>query len=123
MGQDFKPIASTFTYQGAFTGGIQAVSAPSGAYYRASVDLPDGALATQVLFYLIVNDANPATVYFNSFNPSNAAFPTVLSKPCSTQLATIQTVDMGIAPQAINAVDLAWASTGSRALPARPTNS
>jgi hypothetical protein len=93
-------------------GGIQAVSGAAGypnAFYRASVDLPDGVIVTQVLFDLIVNDANIAALYFNSYNPATGTFPTFPSKSVNTQSASPQTVDMGIAPQAIDATNFAWA--------------
>jgi hypothetical protein len=109
MGQEFKPLDSTYTYTGAQTGGIQAVSGPTNSYYRASVNLPNAAVVTQVLFDVVVNDANPATVYFNGFNPETAGFNPVLPKPISTTSASIQTVDMGIPPTTIDAVNLAYA--------------
>ena len=111
MGQEFKPLDSTLTYTGgASPGAIQAVAGTPGAsYYRASVDLPNDVVVTQVLFDLIVNDANPANVWFNAYNPESGAFGPLNHTTVSTMSASVQTVDMAIAPQTIDAVNLAYA--------------
>jgi hypothetical protein len=111
MGQEFKPLASTFTYQdGTSVGSIEGVSgAPTASYYRASVNLPDGVIVTQVLFDVIVNDANPANLFFNGFNPETTTFGPILQKVVATQDPAIQTIDMGIPPTTIDAVNLAYA--------------
>jgi hypothetical protein len=110
MGQDFKPSNSTFTYtQGASIGSIQAVAGPSASYYRSSVDLPNGSVVMQVLFDLIVNDANAASVFFNGYNPETGVFAPVLSKTVITTNPAIQTVDMLIPPTTIDSINNAYA--------------
>jgi hypothetical protein len=110
MGQEFKPFDSTDTYSpGGNVGSIQAAGGSLPGYYRASVPLPNGVVVTQILFDLVVNDANPATVWFNSYNPETGAFPNLHSKLVTTTSASIQTIDMGVAPITIDAVNLAWA--------------
>ncbi len=111
IGQEFKPLNSTFTYaSGASVGSIQNVAGtPSGSYYRAAVTLPNGVIVTQVLFDLIVNDVNAALVYFNGYAPETGGFGPVLVKSVASQSAAIQTIDMGIAPTIIDAVNNAYA--------------
>jgi hypothetical protein len=109
MGQEFKPIDTTIAYgQGVSFGSIQQAGGGLASYFRASVDLPNGAVVTQVLFDLIVNDANAATLYFNAYDPISGGFG-LNSKSVTTQSALVQTIDMGIPPVTIDAVDFAYA--------------
>jgi hypothetical protein len=111
MGQEFKPADSTFTYtQGTSHGSIMGVAGtPTSSYYRASVNLPNGVVVTQVLFDVIVNDANGAIVYFNAYDPETGGFGPNNGKTIATTSAMIQTVDMTIPPTTIDAVNKAYA--------------
>jgi hypothetical protein len=110
MGQEFRPGDTTFTYTNPSIGAIQGVAGATGSsYYKAPVKLPNGVIVTQVVFFLIVNDANPAQLWFNGYTPATGVFAPLNNKPVSTTGAAIQTIDMAIPPQAINANDLAWA--------------
>ncbi len=111
MGQEFKPNDTADTYApGASVGSIQAVAGPAPGYYRASVHLPNGAVVSQVVFYVIANDASPTTVWFNGYDATTGGFAPLNSKS-SSGLANpaIQALDMGIAPNVIDAVNTWYA--------------
>jgi hypothetical protein len=111
MGQEFKPFDSAITYAaGGSVGSIQETAGtPTASFFRASVNLPNGSVVMQVLFDLIVNDVNPANVWFNGYNPESGVFGPLNHTVVSTQSAAIQTVDMGIVPTTIDAINNAWA--------------
>jgi hypothetical protein len=111
LGQEFKPADSSFAYtRGGSVGAIQGVSGtPSLSNYRAAVRLPHGAVVTQVLFDLIVNDTNGAIVNFSAYNPETGFFPFMLGRLVTSQAATIQTLDLvGLSPLTIDAVNNAY---------------
>lgn len=110
LGQEFKPADSSFAYtHGGSFGAIQGVSGtPSLSFYRASVRLPHGSVVTQVLFDLIVNDTNGATVNFSAYNPETGIFPIATGRLVTSQAATIQTFDLGLGPMTIDAVNNAY---------------
>jgi hypothetical protein len=116
MGAHFRPIDSTFTFTGAVAsgsaaGGTQAVAGPSTfTFYTVPVNLPTGTVLMQVLFDIVVNDANAANLFLGIYNPETGAYgPTGgAGGPYTIQSASIQTVDLSIGPVTIDAINYAY---------------
>ena len=97
-GTRFQPTASSMTYA-PIGGAIYALALPPGGYsFSLDFDLPSGATITEVVFFVIDNDATDMSLSLRSYNPETDTFLTLESGASSGASSTLQTIVIAVDP-------------------------
>jgi hypothetical protein len=99
---DFKFRNSSTTWTQANTAGSIYPISTAGDFLWTNFHLPQGAVLTEIILSVIVNDANPARWFFYLGTPSTAGNAALASGSISTQSATVQNVSLTIPPTTID---------------------
>jgi hypothetical protein len=99
---DFNFRSSSTTWnQGGPAGSIFPIST-AGDFLWTNLDLPHGAVLTEIILSVIVNDANAASWFFWLRTPSTGGNGSVASGTISTMSATVQNLSLPIPPTTID---------------------
>jgi hypothetical protein len=99
---DFNFRSSAITWsQGGTAGSIYPVNVAND-FLWTNLDLPHGAVLTEIILSVIVNDANAATWFLYLRTPSAGGNATVASGSISTQNAAVQNLSLPIPPTTID---------------------
>jgi hypothetical protein len=93
-------FSSTTWSQGGPAGSIFPISGVD--FLWTNLDLPHGAVLTEIILSVIVNDTNPATWFLYLRTPSNGGNTVVASGSISTMSATVQNLSLAIPPTTID---------------------
>lgn len=97
-GTRFQPTASTLTYL-ALGGAVHATALPSGGFsFSLDFDLPAGATMTEVVFFVVDNDATNMELSLRSYNPETNAFITLESATSSGASPALQSIVIPVDP-------------------------
>ena len=100
-GTRFQPTGSTMTFA-PIGGAIYVTTIPAGGYSLSlDFDLPQGATITEVVFFVIDNDATNMSLGLRSYNPETNAFTTLESAASSGASATLQTIVVTVDPPVV----------------------
>lgn len=114
-GGRFYTTASTLTYA-ASGGAIYATALPAGGYsFSLDMDLPEGATITEVVFFVIDNDATNWGLSLRSYNPETNAFIILESATTTGASSALQTIIIPVDPPIV--VDNTSTSYRLRAAP------
>src|SRR5712691_2559853 len=99
---DFNFRSSSTTWsQGGPAGTIYPIST-AGDFLWTNLDLPHGAVLTEIILSVIVNDVNAANWYFWQRTPSTTGNAALASGSISTQSAAVQNLSLPIPPTTID---------------------
>lgn len=97
-GTRFQTTSSTLTYS-AVGGAIYATALPPGGFsFSLDFDLPAGATITEVVFFVIDNDATNMNLSLRSYEPETDTFTTLKSATTSGASPTLQTIVIPVDP-------------------------
>jgi hypothetical protein len=97
-GTRFQSTNSALTYS-ASGGAIYATALPPGGFsFSMDFDLPHGATITEVVFFVVDNDATNMALQLRSYNPETDAFTILESAGSSGTSSTLQTIVMPVDP-------------------------
>jgi len=97
-GTAFQPTASAMTFA-PIGGAIYVTALPAGGYSLSyDMHLPHGATITEVVFYVIDNDAENFGLSLRSFNPETNAFIILESGVSTGASAALQTIILPVDP-------------------------
>jgi hypothetical protein len=97
-GTRFHPTSSSLTYT-ASGGAIYATALPSGGYsFSLDFDLPPGATITEVVFFVVDNDATNMSLSLRSYNPETNSFIILESGLSSGASSALQTIVITVDP-------------------------
>lgn len=97
-GTRFQPTSSALTYS-ASGGAVYATALPAGGFsFSLDFDLPHGATITEVVFFVIDNDAANIGLSLRSYNPQTDVFTTLESATSSGASTTLQTIVIPVDP-------------------------
>lgn len=97
-GTRFQTTSSALTYS-ASGGAVYATALPSGGYsFSLDFDLPAGATITEVVFFVVDNDATNWGLSLRSYNPETDAFTILKSATSSGASSTLQTIVIPVDP-------------------------
>lgn len=97
-GTRFQPTSSALTYS-AMGGAIYATALPAGGFsFSLDFDLPAGATITEVVFFVIDNDATNMDLSLRSYRPETDAFAAIASATSSGASPTLQIVVLPVNP-------------------------
>lgn len=98
-GTRFQPTASALTYA-ASGGAIYATALPPGGFsFSLEFDLPHGAKITEVVFFVIDNDATNMGLSLRSYNPETDALVSLESASSSGASSVLQAIVIPVNPQ------------------------
>jgi len=98
-GSRFQPTASALTYA-ALGGAIYATALPPGGFsFSMDFDLPHGATITEVVFFVIDNDATNMGLSLRSYDPETDAFVVIESSSSSGASSALQAIVIPVDPQ------------------------
>lgn len=97
-GTRFQPTASAMTYA-PIGGEIYATALPPGGYsFSVDFDLPPGATITEVVFFVVDNDATDMAVSLRSYNPETDSFVVLESGASSGASTALQIITLTVNP-------------------------
>ncbi len=97
-GTRFQPTSSAMTYA-PLGGAIYATALPPGGFsFSLDFDLPAGAMITEVVFFVINNDAMNMNLSLRSYEPETDTFATLKSATTSGASPTLQTIVIPVDP-------------------------
>jgi hypothetical protein len=97
-GTSFQPTSSSLTYA-ASGGAIYTTALPPGGFSLSlELELPTGATITELVFFVVDNDATDMNMSLRSYNPETDAFITLESALSSGASTALQIIDVPIDP-------------------------
>jgi hypothetical protein len=97
-GTRFQPTSSALTYA-ALSGAIYATAIPAGGFsFSLEMDLPQGAKITEVVFFVVDNDASNISLSLVSYDPEANDSITLKSAFSSGASPTLQTIIIPVDP-------------------------
>lgn len=120
-GITFQPTNSGLTYS-AIGGAVHATALPAGGYsFTLPLDLPPGATITEVVFFVVDNDATfNMTVELRSYTPETNTYSFLETQDTSGQSTVLQTIVLPVDPPI--QTDLTTRSYLLRAAPGVPSS-
>jgi hypothetical protein len=97
---NFRDSSTTWS-QGGAAGSIYPISTAAD-FLWTNLHLPQGAILTEIILSVMVNDANQATWFFYRSTPSTAGSASLASGSISSRSATVQNVSAPIPPTTID---------------------
>ncbi len=98
-GTRFQPTSSELTFS-ASGGAVYATALPPGGYsFSLDFDLPQGATITEVVFFVIDNNAANFGLSLRSYNPETDVFNILESASSSGASSALQTIVLPVNPQ------------------------
>lgn len=98
-GISFQPTSSDLTYA-SIGGAIYATALPVGAFsFSVDLDLPHGAQITEVVFFVIDNDATKnMSLNLRAYNPATDSFTSIASATTTGASSNLQTIVIPVNP-------------------------
>jgi hypothetical protein len=97
-GTRFQPTSSSMTYN-PIGGAVYATALPAGGYsFSLDFDLPPGATITEVVFFVVDNDATDMSLSLRSYNPETDGFIILESGSSSGASSALQTIVITVDP-------------------------
>lgn len=97
-GTRFQPTSSSMTYS-PIGGAVYATALPAGGYsFSLDFDLPPGATITEVVFFVVDNDATDMSLSLRSYNPETNSFVALESGSSSGASSALQTIVIPVDP-------------------------
>ena len=98
-GTRFQSTSSSLSYS-PIGGAIYATALPPGGFsFSLDFDLPSGATITEIVFFVIDNDAAAMSLSLRSYNPETDAFIILESASSSGASSALQTIAISVDPQ------------------------
>lgn len=98
-GASFQPTGSALTYA-PIGGAIYATAIPAGGYsFSLDFSLPPGATITELVFFVVDNDATNMDLSLRSYNPETDTFTALESAASSGASTALQTITIPIDPK------------------------
>jgi len=96
-GTRFQSTNSALTYS-ALGGAIYATALSGGFSFSMDFDLPHGATITEVVFFVVDNDAANMSLQLRSYNPETDEFVTLENATSTGASSTLQTIVIPVDP-------------------------